>query len=492
MQFGAAKIAFCKGPALPKPAGATLEAWNIESSIYLEGAHYNYVYLNYVYLLRNQQERRPSSGVFGPGEFTKLFREVLDTIDLIFRDGVDWKAFIQTLNQIQVEHGDAQLAIQAIENKGDGVVVVKLQAAPDSDQEPLHRSFMQGYPKALKAAERKYKAQLKAKDREIQIYHQQSANLYEIVKLPWRPLMTVLTTHQHPTADFILFAQHGWADNNRWMLALAQELATEATEIVAPSLNYAMTWLRMAPLIEAVDQIATAVIDQQPTVPLRIIGHSMGGLVWLEVLTRHPEWWPRVQALVLVASPVGGADLGRIIDPLQVGLGIAADLGRDRRPLAMAIAAAINTLVLAGNTDGGSDGTITVESTKVPNAQFVCLEGLSHADMRYHPAVVEHIHQFWDGQILSLPLMQHPLVERLRKIRGMTDAHLRAFDRAKRYLTLDDGTSLYVWRHPLGIDHVFVVDAEAALLYSGYVGWLHYEDFWQALRTIKAEQEEVL
>ena len=158
--------------------GATLEAWNIESSTCLEGVH-----CDYVYLLRDQQERRPSSGSFGPGEFTKLFQEVLDTIDLIFRDGVDWKAFIQTLNQVQVEHGDAQLAIQAIENKGDGVVIVKLQAAPNTDKEALHRSFMQGYQKALKAAEQKYKAQLHAKDREIQIYHQQSASLYEIVKL---------------------------------------------------------------------------------------------------------------------------------------------------------------------------------------------------------------------------------------------------------------------------------------------------------------------
>ena len=156
----------------------TLEAWNIDSTTNLDGA-----VCDYVYLLRNQQERRPSSGTFAPGEFTKLFQEVLDTIDLIFRDGVDWRAFLQTLNQVQVENGDAQLAIQAIENKGNGVVVVKLQAAPNTDKEALHRSFMQGYQKAFKAAEQNYKSQLHAKDREIQIYHQESANLYEILKL---------------------------------------------------------------------------------------------------------------------------------------------------------------------------------------------------------------------------------------------------------------------------------------------------------------------
>jgi hypothetical protein len=291
------------------------------------------------------------------------------------------------------------------------------------------------------------------------------------------------------TPDFILFAQHGWADNNQWMLALARDLATgtpKTPKIVAPSLNYAMTWLRMAPLIDDVERWAMAVIDRHPGVPLRIVGHSMGGLIWLEVLTRHPDWWPRIHSLVLVASPVGGADLGRLIDPLRVGVGIAADLGRDRRPMAAAIATGINTLVLAGNTNGGGDGTITVESTKVPNAQFVCLEGLGHAALRSHPAVAEHIQQFWAGQPLSLPLVQHPLVDRLRQIPGMTDAHVRDFAKAKPFLTLPDGTGLHLWKHPLGLDHVFVVGPQGSLLYSGYVGWLHYEEFWQALGSLKS------
>lgn len=143
--------------------GATLEAWNIESNTKLDDIH-----CDYVYLLRNQQERRPISGVFGPSEFTKLFQEVLDTVDLIFRNGVDWKAFIQTLNKIQVEHAGANIAIQAIENKGDGLMVVKLNTAPVVDKEAIHRSFMQRYQKALKAVEEKYKTLLNSKDQEIQ------------------------------------------------------------------------------------------------------------------------------------------------------------------------------------------------------------------------------------------------------------------------------------------------------------------------------------
>lgn len=157
--------------------GATLEAWNIDSTTHLGGA-----ICDYVYLLRDHKERRPNSGTFGPGEFTKLFQEVLDTIDLIFRDGVDWKAFIQTLNKIQVEHAGEDVAIQAIENKGDGVVVVKLKAAPAADKEAIHRSFMQRYQKALKAVEQKYKVLLQAKDSEIQSYRRESSNMYTIAQ----------------------------------------------------------------------------------------------------------------------------------------------------------------------------------------------------------------------------------------------------------------------------------------------------------------------
>ncbi|MGF1515516.1 MAG: pentapeptide repeat-containing protein, partial [Elainellaceae cyanobacterium] len=137
--------------------GACLEAWNIDSTTQLEGA-----VCEHVYLLRHQQERRPNSRTFQPGEFTKLFQEVLNTVDLIFRDGLDWKAFVQTLDQVQVEHQGANLGIQAIENKGDGVVVVKLNATPDADKAAIHQRFQQQYQKALKAVKQRYQKQLKA------------------------------------------------------------------------------------------------------------------------------------------------------------------------------------------------------------------------------------------------------------------------------------------------------------------------------------------
>ncbi|MCC5642571.1 pentapeptide repeat-containing protein [Nostoc sp. CHAB 5824] len=164
--------------------GVSVEAWNIESTTLL-----NNVDCRFVYLLENpkpgtdDRERRPSSGDFQPGEFTKLFEEVLNTVDLIFRNGIDWKAFVQAFQTVQDQNADTELALQSIENKGDGVVVVKVGVPIDADKEKIHSDFTQSYQFALQAVEEKYKAQLQAKDNEIVIYRQQSGEMAEIVKL---------------------------------------------------------------------------------------------------------------------------------------------------------------------------------------------------------------------------------------------------------------------------------------------------------------------
>ena len=138
---------------------------------------------DHVYLLNNQQERRPSSGSFAPGEFTKLFEEVLDTVDLIFRDGVDWKAFVSTFRDIQVQNDDSDLAIQSIENKGDGVVIVKVKASGDADKSKIHAEFSELYQVKFQALEEKYRIQLEAKDSEIQLYREKSTSMEEMAKL---------------------------------------------------------------------------------------------------------------------------------------------------------------------------------------------------------------------------------------------------------------------------------------------------------------------
>lgn len=297
--------------------------------------------------------------------------------------------------------------------------------------------------------------------------------------------------------DFILFAQHGWADHSKDIAALSGTIATPKTLIVAPDLGYITTWLRIGPLIQKVEQIAIRIITQYPTTPIRIIGHSMGGLIWLELLNRHPEWWSSVESLVLIASPIGGADLGRIIDPLGLGMGIARDLGINRRPIAQTIAQVIPTLIIAGDIDGGSDGTITVESTKFPHAQFVCLPGLSHPVLKNHPQVAATIRNFWiepkkiDSSAVERDLSTL-LVQRLQSVTGITDAHRRDFYRAKVLITFKDGITILTWKNPLQVEHIFVANRQGQCLYGGFVGLIHAESLRQTLEEIKKDYYEHL
>lgn len=287
------------------------------------------------------------------------------------------------------------------------------------------------------------------------------------------------------TPDFILCAQHGWADTHRDMATLARALASADTLCITPELGWLKTWLRIEPLIQHVEQQIAAALAAHPAARLRIIGHSMGGLIWLELLHRRRDWWPQVDSLVLLACPVGGADLARIVDPFQLGIGIARDLGADRRPIAEAIAQQIATLSIAGDSDGGSDGTITVGSTQFSFAQTLVLPGVSHTAMRSHASVTRAIQQFWSGE----PARDRAatVIALLRAVPGMTDAHQRDFRRAVVSCTLDDSSTIRLWKNPLQVQHVFLADPQGRCLFGGYVGWAHAPGLLVVLDTIRQQ-----
>ncbi len=157
---------------------ACLEAWNIDSTTQLEE-----VICDYVYLLNNQLERRPSSGVFAPGEFTKLFQVFINTVDLIFQNGLDLQALYSALVDVKAANQETQLAIRSIENKGDGVVVVKVEVTEEANKTKIHADFTQSYQVALQAIEAKYQAQLQSKDEQIELYRQHQADLKNLMQM---------------------------------------------------------------------------------------------------------------------------------------------------------------------------------------------------------------------------------------------------------------------------------------------------------------------
>lgn len=158
--------------------GACLEAWNINSDTLLDKVN-----CKFVYLIKYQQERIPSSGYFADNEFSKLFQKVISTVILIFRSGVDWKAFVTAFRTVQIKNKDIELSVQSIEDKGDGTTIIRVNVPPNTDKAKIHSEFNLIYQNKLKSLKAQYMAQLKAKEEQILIYREKNSEMLEIIKL---------------------------------------------------------------------------------------------------------------------------------------------------------------------------------------------------------------------------------------------------------------------------------------------------------------------
>ncbi|MBD2606318.1 pentapeptide repeat-containing protein [Scytonema hofmannii FACHB-248] len=142
--------------------GVSLEDWLINNATKLDD-----VICDYVYLKSGKQERLPINRIFDKGEFTKLFQKASSIIELIFHNGVDWIAFAYSFGKLKIENESAELVIQSIENKGEGIVVVKVKTSFSVDKTKINQEFLAGYEYACKILEPQYRARIEDKDKHI-------------------------------------------------------------------------------------------------------------------------------------------------------------------------------------------------------------------------------------------------------------------------------------------------------------------------------------
>lgn len=294
--------------------------------------------------------------------------------------------------------------------------------------------------------------------------------------------------------SFLLFVQHGMGDTNQRAYYCGKLLGAPAEFIIAPNLGWWHTWWRIEPLIEKVRAEVERQRQRYPDLPWRIVGHSMGGLIWLELLHRHPQWHDRVESLTLVGSPVGGAELSRILDPLRLGIGIAKDLGTNRRPIAEVIAQKIPTLSVASDLGDGSDSVVTIGSTQFKYCQWLCLPGIFHIDLRTDIKVIQAIRDFWQNPQITLPPdnLQQKLLDYFRAVPGIVDGSYRDFPRARIAYRTAEGLTVRLWQNPLGVLHVFIGDAEGKCCFVGYTGWLHRGELERLIAALPEQFEEIL
>ncbi len=82
--------------------GACLEAWNIDDTTELKDAECDYVFLKERPDRYGNRERRPHNPdkVFQTGDFEKFFKEMLDTVQILIRNGVDPQAFQAAFDKV--------------------------------------------------------------------------------------------------------------------------------------------------------------------------------------------------------------------------------------------------------------------------------------------------------------------------------------------------------------------------------------------------------
>ena len=170
--------------------GAVLTGACIENLHITNATRLDDVVCDYVYLKGDRQERRPrrESDVIKFGEFSMLFQEALDTVDLIFQDGIDWQAFFQSFQDLRNQYAHDDLSVQGIQRKrGEAfngeAFVIGIEVSPGADKTAIENSARVLYEMQLELIEQRYRAELQAKEGEIVAYREQSANLMKITEL---------------------------------------------------------------------------------------------------------------------------------------------------------------------------------------------------------------------------------------------------------------------------------------------------------------------
>jgi uncharacterized protein YjbI with pentapeptide repeats len=127
--------------------GACLESWNIDHTTKLDRVDCQFVYLLEQPNSIGSRERRPHDPdkVFQPGDFEKLYKKIMDTVQILLRDGMNREAFAAAFQELMQKNPDiTRESISAIERKGSDALLT-LEVAPDADKAKISQDFLKPY-----------------------------------------------------------------------------------------------------------------------------------------------------------------------------------------------------------------------------------------------------------------------------------------------------------------------------------------------------------
>ena len=182
--------------------GACIEDWGISNTTKLIQIDCDEIFLKLSTKEPLYRQRRPADQErnFEPGEFAKLAQKIPNTVDLVFKDGIDWQTFLQTFQELRVESDTGELpVIQTIENKGDGAFVIRVKVPEEIDEAEYERKFWL-----------KYQPMLEAKDEQIVFYRKE---IEKIRKVNTKLIGVVETMAEKENAQYNFHAPVGSVGN---------------------------------------------------------------------------------------------------------------------------------------------------------------------------------------------------------------------------------------------------------------------------------------
>ncbi|MEM7756691.1 MAG: pentapeptide repeat-containing protein [Cyanobacteria bacterium P01_A01_bin.40] len=209
--------------------GACIEDWNINGETNFQNLKCDYIYLKGTYSNDKRgwifSDRRPHDPdkIFAPGEFTKRYQKLLETVDIYFNDGVDWQAFLVSFNKLQVECDSDQLSINSFEHKGNGSFVIKVIVPDSADKAEIERYLNKQY---------QLEATVEAQQREL-------TNLYEVTKLlAGRATTEIRNTHIEKGHYFEEIQGNNYQQNGKFGIGNNQGDISDNTKVIGETNQY--------------------------------------------------------------------------------------------------------------------------------------------------------------------------------------------------------------------------------------------------------------
>jgi uncharacterized protein YjbI with pentapeptide repeats len=182
--------------------GATLEGWNIDHATQLSGVDCAYVYLLEPFDALGQRrddhhrERLPHDPdkSFGPGDFETYFKQLIEEVKLLIKNGVDARAFQQAFQEVMRQHPQiTPESVTGLKRSGNDVLVT-LQAPASVDKGAVEQTFFDKY-NAVKMENARLHGLLEGERRVSEVERERATQFAELASR----LVTAANPSPHPT-----------------------------------------------------------------------------------------------------------------------------------------------------------------------------------------------------------------------------------------------------------------------------------------------------